>query len=387
MKTAIYALSADPITYGHINIVDRALAVFDKVVVAIGNNQTKKYTFTLDEREQLAKAVFSGKKYENRIEVASFRGLLVDFAFEQSITTIIRGVRNTTDFTFEQVLNDVNQSQRLGVDIYILIADQTLSHVSSSAVKELQANSGKNILDYVPLAIKEALEIRISKQFRIGITGSIGAGKSFVSKKLRKYNNDIKHINIDDIGRYIVTESQHPIDVRTREQLAKMLNLSLPMSLDTLTNCIFGNANALHTFNELMQEPILLKLRQQLFGLKGIILIESAIFAETHTSHVVNNNMILVSASNDVCYERLKSRYKFLADISDSKIDEDIVRRMSSQFCTDDKRRSLEADIAKAGHGTIIDFCNDKPYQSDFEDLLVRVEKLSKLKITGDVNE
>lgn len=382
MKIAIYALSADPITYGHINIVRRALTVFDKILVAIGNNQAKKYMFALAERERLAKLAFTTSDWEGRVEVRSFEGLLVDFAFEQGITTIIRGVRNTTDFAFEQMLNDVNQSQRLGVDTHILIADQNLSHVSSSAVKELQANSGKNILEYVPLAVKQALEIKMSKQYRVGITGPIGAGKSYVSKKLREIGKDIKHINVDDIGRYIVTRSEEPIDVQTREKLAKNLKLELPISLEQLTDLIFSNHDALKTFNEIMQEPIFLKLRRRLFGLEGLILIESAIFAETHTTHVVNNNVILVHAPNEVCQERLRKRYNFLADISDERAEEEIKRRVSSQFSVDEKRTNVNIDIDKSGYGTLIEFYNYETKQKDFVDLLLKVEKLFDNRLT-----
>jgi pantetheine-phosphate adenylyltransferase len=159
MKCAIYAGSLDPITYGHYNVIQRALYVFDKIIVGIGINPDKRYTFTLEERESLARNVL--RRFGDRVVVKSFPGLLSDFAYENDIHTVIRGARNSADFDFERLLKDINQSFKKGLETLIFIADQDLSHISSSAAKKLTRNQAENLLEYVPLIVKRALERRV----------------------------------------------------------------------------------------------------------------------------------------------------------------------------------------------------------------------------------
>src|SRR6478735_5475633 len=98
MNRAIYAFSGDPITFGHLDIIERAAKIFDELIVAIGVNPSKKYLFTLEERAQMAKAATA---HIPNSKVIYFYGLLVDYAYENNISTIIRGLRNSEDFNFE----------------------------------------------------------------------------------------------------------------------------------------------------------------------------------------------------------------------------------------------------------------------------------------------
>ena len=173
-KKAMYAFSGDPITYGHIDIIARASSAFDHVVAGIGANPDKKYMFNLEERTEMAKRSLT--RFKN-VEVASFQGLLVDYAYEQGIEVIVKGVRNAADFDYENVLHEVGVSQKLGIDTHILFARPELAHVSSSAVKSIQKEQGL-IHEYVPLYVKQCLEARMSEQYIVGVTGEIGAGKS-----------------------------------------------------------------------------------------------------------------------------------------------------------------------------------------------------------------
>ena len=179
MKRAIYAFSGDPITYGHIDIIKRALKGFDEIVVAIGVNPDKKYMFSLDERKEMAEKSLAGIP---STKVVSFEGLLVDYAYENDIPVIIKGIRDQVDTDYEKIIHQVGESQELDIETYILFARPELSHISSSTVKAIQKEHGR-IEKYVPLYVKQCLEAKMSGQYIVGITGEIGAGKSYVSEK------------------------------------------------------------------------------------------------------------------------------------------------------------------------------------------------------------
>lgn len=124
MKRAIYAFSGDPITYGHINIIKRAANFFDEVVAGIGVNPSKSYMFTLEERTEMAQNALEGLR---NVKVTSFEGLLVDYAYEQAIPVIIKGVRNAADFDYERALKEIGDSQRAGIETHILFAKPELA--------------------------------------------------------------------------------------------------------------------------------------------------------------------------------------------------------------------------------------------------------------------
>jgi pantetheine-phosphate adenylyltransferase len=138
-STALYAFSADPITYGHIDVVERVSHTFDQVIVGIGRNPMKKYLFSLEARLALARQALA---HLSGVTVLPFHGMVVDFATEQGAQVIVKGVRNVTDFDYEQVHHLVGLSQRAGIDTHILFANPALAHVSSSAVKAIQLEHG-----------------------------------------------------------------------------------------------------------------------------------------------------------------------------------------------------------------------------------------------------
>ena len=200
MSRAIYAFSGDPITLGHIDIIKRAVNVFDELIVGIGFNPNKKYLFSLEERKTIAKKALADIK---NVEVISFRGLLVDYAYENNIPTIIRGIRNSEDFNFELMLFQIGKSQKMKIDTFFIPARQELAHISSSAAKELQVEQGL-IHEYVPLYTKQKIEEKLSHQYILGITGEIGVGKLYVCEKLEELGKEaginVHTIDIDRIG-------------------------------------------------------------------------------------------------------------------------------------------------------------------------------------------
>lgn len=150
MRKAIYAGSFDPITLGHLDIIKRGAELFDCLVVAVLENPNKCSLFTVEERKQHLELVL--KDMEN-IEVASFRGLLVDFAREIGATVAIRGLRNTMDFSVEYQMYLINRSLGGNIETVFLAADEVHLSLSSTNVKEV-AVFGGDIDFMVPQEIK-----------------------------------------------------------------------------------------------------------------------------------------------------------------------------------------------------------------------------------------
>jgi pantetheine-phosphate adenylyltransferase len=144
-KIALFAGSFDPITLGHCDIIHRSIHFFDEVIVAIGSNSNKKYLFTEEERLNQLKKVFSGIP---QIRVMPYSGLTVDFAKKMEVDYLIRGLRNSNDFLYEQSIAQTN-FQISGIDTFFLITQPQFSHISSSIVRDLILNGG-DISSLVP---------------------------------------------------------------------------------------------------------------------------------------------------------------------------------------------------------------------------------------------
>ena len=143
--TALFAGTFDPYTIGHHRIVQRALTMSDKVVVAIGHNIGKRTMFTLDERIEAIKKLYAN---EPRVEVTTYEGLTTDYAHSIGATHLLRGVRSVKDFEYERDLADLNL--RIGgVDTLLLISEPEYAAISSSVVREL-LSYGKDISKLLP---------------------------------------------------------------------------------------------------------------------------------------------------------------------------------------------------------------------------------------------
>jgi pantetheine-phosphate adenylyltransferase len=154
-KAAVYPGSFDPFTNGHLDVVDRALGIFDRLIVAVAANPDKrKPLFTVAERIQLIRAALKGR---DRVEVTSFKGLTVEFARSCGATTLVKGLRAYSDFDAE--LQQALMNRKLAPDIHTVFLMSSFAHiyVSSSILKDI-ASYGGNVSDLVPPAVARALK-------------------------------------------------------------------------------------------------------------------------------------------------------------------------------------------------------------------------------------
>ena len=158
MKVAIYPGSFDPITFGHMDIIERACGIFDKVILAVAESETKKPLFTLDERLGLTKSIYSDHP---KIETVSFsRKLTVELAREHNACEIIRGLRAVADFEYEFQLATMNRSLAPDIESIFLTPKDTLIYVSSSLVKEIAELKG-DISRFVHPNVDQALKAKL----------------------------------------------------------------------------------------------------------------------------------------------------------------------------------------------------------------------------------
>ena len=162
MKTlALYPGSFDPITFGHLDILQRATELFDKVIVTIAINSRKEAVFSGDEREALLLKCLEGKEWAERVEIEQFSGLLVDFAKQKNAQTLVRGVRQISDFEYEFRMALTNRRLAPNVDTVFLMPDEHLTFISASLVKEVAAWGGdlsSFVPDHVATVLKEKMQ-------------------------------------------------------------------------------------------------------------------------------------------------------------------------------------------------------------------------------------
>lgn len=150
---AVYAGTFDPITNGHVDILERSLALFDEVIVAIASNIRKQPLFTLDERIQFIKQATADNP---RVRCDAFEGLLVEYCARQQARFIVRGLRALADFEYEFQFAHMNRRLAPGVDTVFFMTDESHHYVSSSLIKEV-ASLGGDIDGLVPPAVAAAL--------------------------------------------------------------------------------------------------------------------------------------------------------------------------------------------------------------------------------------
>ena len=152
----IYPGSFDPVTFGHLDVLERATCLFDKVIITIAVNTNKKPIFTPDERIDLIRESISDKPWSDKVDIQKFTGLLVDFARQSNIKTIIRGVRQFSDYEYEFRMALMNRKLNSDIDTIFLMPSEHLTFVSGSLVREI-AYWGGDLTHFVPINVAAAL--------------------------------------------------------------------------------------------------------------------------------------------------------------------------------------------------------------------------------------
>ena len=137
-KIAVFPGSFDPITLGHVDIINRALPLFDIIIIAIGSNAEKKHMWSLQQRKAAIETLF---KNNDTIKVATYQGLTATFCKKQGAQYILRGLRNSTDFEYEQSIAQSNDKVN-GIDSVFIIARPEYGFISSSIVRDIARNDG-----------------------------------------------------------------------------------------------------------------------------------------------------------------------------------------------------------------------------------------------------
>ncbi len=157
MRIAIYPGTFDPVTFGHIDVIERAREIFDKVIVMVARNTSKTPLFSTEERVMMIKDVV--KKYKN-VEVESFQGLLVNYARKKKAKAIVRGLRAVSDFEYEFQMALTNRKLAEEITTVFLMPHEKYTYLNSSIVREI-ALMGGDVSEFVPASVKKALVKKI----------------------------------------------------------------------------------------------------------------------------------------------------------------------------------------------------------------------------------
>lgn len=148
-KIAIFPGSFAPFTVGHQSIVDRALPLFDKIIISIGINSEKNQYFSIEERMDWIEAVYGNNP---KIEVKRYEGLTVDFCKKENATYILRGLRDSHDFKFEKNIAQMNKELNSTIETIFIITPPEISHISSSIIRDIIKNGG-DVSKFIPKEI------------------------------------------------------------------------------------------------------------------------------------------------------------------------------------------------------------------------------------------
>jgi len=384
-KKAIFAWSFDPFTLWHMDITQRSGEKFEKLIVWVGQNPDKKYMFSVPERLEMIQWVIK-QHVENLldIEVLPYEWLLVDFAYEQWASTIVRWLRWPTDLASESTLHWVWETQKLWIDTVFLLAKQEQTHLSSGATKAILKEQWL-IEEYVGLNVKHFMEARMKWQYLVWITGSIGSWKSYVTQKFVDFWKEngipVHNIDLDRIWHWILSEAKDDGYKIIRQKLVQTFWENIMRSdgfieRKALWEIVFNDSEKRKQLDEILYTPISLKIRKEISEKKGIILLNWALLAEAWMTNFSNNNLVLIWVDSKIQQERLAERWH---------TPEQIHRRVGSQFSTALKKSTISDNIDETWYGSLVEFGNnwdnDSQIKSNFNKMLCNVDIYWELRI------
>jgi len=148
-NTAVFPGSFDPLTKGHVNMINRALQLFDTIIIAIGVNESKKYMFNITDRIHMIESVFKGNQ---KVVIKKYSGLTIQFCKDNNTNTIIRGIRNNADFEYEKNIALANYELAPEIETLLLVAGKEYQFISSTIVKDIINNQGP-LDNFLPIKI------------------------------------------------------------------------------------------------------------------------------------------------------------------------------------------------------------------------------------------
>ncbi len=360
MKTAIYPLSADPITNGHLDIIHRATKIFDKVVVAVGLNQSKKYLFSLNERTQMTKRVLAN--YSN-VEVISFDYLLTDLAKDQGIQFVIRGFRDSQDYLYELNLYKNYLSQNPDLEFINLFSSQEF--ISSTAIKEI-VSLGGDVHQAVPIFIQSQLQQKILNQSYLAITGEVSSGKTYLAKsllkKLQAEKLPVKLIDFDQLGHEVLLNFEIVKIIKT--------NFSQAVSQDivdrkALAKEVFNDSYKLKKLTQITHPEILRLFRQKIRYFEGLVILEIPLLAENNLEYLANNQIVMVKSEKGT--------------VSSKFTPKDFDLRRQNQLNYADKKEQIKEQIKikDSNFGNLFEFLNTseaKIFEANLNNLIKNIK-------------
>lgn len=341
-KAALYTGSFDPLTRGHLDLIERAAAVFGWVYVGVATSPAKKYLFQKAERFVIIKEAVAHLGNVTVIYIPDSR-LTADIAFEKECV-VIKGMRINADFDYERLLHDISHMHQLGLDTFILPAQPHLGHISSTAAKEVCKLNG-NTEEFVLLPVKQEMEKMLLNQHRIGITGTIGSGKSTITKELVKQLKELDRpahdLDIDAIAGDIMFKREEPAYCTLRAELQDMLEIP-EWDRKHIGEVIFNNEAKRLELSKRLHSPLMTRIRAELHGKEGYIFVNCALLCEAGLLPFVNNQVVVLDVAEDIQVARLLDR---------GHDESQIERRVKSQLNTKQKLEIIDKAIVNTGHG------------------------------------
>jgi pantetheine-phosphate adenylyltransferase len=395
---AAYLGSFRGLTNGHLDVIEKLSALFSEVIVGIGINPDKTPEFSLAELEDLTK--HEVRRFPN-VRVMAFRGLFMDFLEEQNVDVLVRGMRNTEDYAAQKTQDHYDTWNQARIKwennghggrtrtTFYLPSPPDKEFISSSLVKALLQEQGE-VNGLAPTRTIAELQARIERQYPYGVTGVSGAGKTETCRKFKALADELciplHHEDIDHIAHDILGKLQEPAYVALREEIGNVFGKKKVLMKDGTINrkklgkILFADPQAMQTYNEMMRPHLLRQLRKNLNRRRGILLLDSALFADAGLTHLSNHNAMVVDADLKTRVRRLKIR----AGLTPAQVK----RRAESQYTTEKKLTSIQDAISKADYGSVQTLANtddisDKALRSAFNTMLEQVDIFGELRISG----
>ncbi len=405
MQRAIFPLTADPFTYGHLNIIEKAFRLCDKeLIVALLQNTNKKQFFSVQKRKQLVEEAIASysplkrfwqetkslaKPALKKIRVLYFDGLLSDLILREDIFSIIRGIRKNEDLIYEKLLEKGWREQLTNIDeklnIIYLISDENKRGISSSIARSIAQHHG-DLSSYVPPNIKQAIDKKLFNQQKIIITGSIATGKTSVAQKLKELFNRKEReayvVRFDDIVNEIYKSMNAGYFGMLREKILQHFG---PQVLDA--NEISKKKISKQTFNQPLADirkdllfleknfsPYILKAyRRELLGKSGTFFLDASQAAEY--------NMLYESVGLVVCVENneeLQRQYFRNRNIAIGKEmnDAEMEKRIKAALPQQEKRILIEKKLKALGCGKLFIYKNVDANYSLLQSLADELEQI-----------